>query len=410
MLGQFYDWTMGGILGAVIALVLPWAYVTLRRTRHRRQQGRRHDLVLNTTTIYAWLRDYYIGRGRADDLYICRFPEAQRRVPFLSSPEWTYTDAPLPGVGDVVRLRPRVSAPHPVDHKALKRRQRLGQRLFDGPAVSLVGLDQTDGLALDVEPCDYFSIATTIIGFEEETFRAASRTWPRRARTPLRDRYLGSADVAGRLEKQPRSLGCVFLMAARSETSYDLLLHRRSHETVSFGGAYAAIPNFGIEPLGFDRRDGRRGQDLLTQNFIKEYLEELFNYEELISSMSSRRADPSWFMRLSEAKDLQSMIDAETLATQPLGFGFDALNGNGILAMLGILEDPTYIADLRDSIELNWEVAGDAHRSVAVDFVDMESPSLDDWLQRDEIHPGAAFAISQALPVLRTRTARTGPS
>jgi hypothetical protein len=301
-----------------------------------------------------------------------------------------------------------------VDDKLLKQRERMGQRLFNAPTAYVDRLEICGGVPrIHLMPCRYFEVATSMIRLEEETFKVtADRPF---AKTPMRDRYLFSAAAAGEILYRPRSLGCAFVLAVKAGQSYEILIHTRSHETVTFGGAKAVTPNFGFEPLSYAIDSSGRGMpDLLVQNFVKEYLEELFNYEDLISVVASRRADPLWFMELPEAREMLTWIADGRFEIEVFGLGFDALNGNAVMAAMGVLDDEKAAANLRKRLALNWEIGEGNRGAPDGTFVDFRSRDLEQWLRENRYHTGAAFALSKAIPSLQRRvnarpTGRTPP-
>ena len=403
--GKLSDLVLGGVVGAVIAIVIPATYAGTTRLRQARAVRRQRARAGSTAALSAWMIDYYRGQGVVDDLYRCDIHGHRRRVGFLTTSAWIWRDRRV-STGAVVRLDPTPVPDFAVDRRAIARRRRIGQRIFENPSVTLSAVEAGPSAPLVVQRCGYLPIASTIIAFEDETFRAAFGRG-KRQRTPLRDAYLTSVEQAGRLARQPRSLGCVSLVAIRSATGYDFLLSRRSHETVSYGGVYCAVPNFGLEPL--EDRWGDR-HDLVTLNFVKEFMEELFNYEELISIMASRRADSCWFLELEEARVLVELMGSGAIDVECLGFGFDALNGNGLLALLWIVDDPDYGAELRRSMSLNWEIDVNDQGPPAVEFVDIGDARLEAWLLEDLLHPGTAFALSEAIPRVAARLSSLGPT
>ena len=87
-------------------------------------------------------------------------------------------------------------------------------------------------------------------------------------------------------------------------SSYDIAIQSRSAQVLTAPNAKAVIPNFGLTDNELAGNKSALG--ILFYNLIKEYLEEMFNYEELIGDVMQRRVDPDWFLELPEARTARS--------------------------------------------------------------------------------------------------------
>lgn len=396
---------LGAILGTLLSFLIPAIYKQIRESRTQRRIGKRQTLLGNVKQVYGWLIEYYARGDAQDTLFDCKIGSYETKIPFLTKPEWQ-RPLPIPINQDVLLAYNDASPQNfEVDSRLLKRRQELGQRLFNEPALYLDRIEYTPGLRLHVKTCDYFQIATSMIKLEEETFRAVRRNTFRR--TPVRDAYLPHLERAEHLPAKPFAIGCAFVLALKTPNSYEVLIHTRSHSTVTFGGLKAVTPNFGLAPIrglsrnlrlvGLEESEATTGEmNLLFYNFVKEYLEELFDYEQLIEQMRERRANPFWFFELPEAAQLMHYVLEGSLTIEFTGFGFDALNGNSIIAMLGVLDDQDMSIDLKRHLRMNWEFANE-QGDFEIEAVDIQSPVLEQWLREHRYHAGGAFAISKAL-------------
>ncbi|MCK4998495.1 MAG: hypothetical protein KAS23_03135, partial [Anaerohalosphaera sp.] len=197
---------------------------------------------------------------------------------------------------------------------------------------------------------------------------------------------------ASHLKTKPFGLGGSVLLALKSESSFELLIHKRSSDIGTYPNARAVVPNFGMEPIANNVCQRTKGNQILLYNFLKEYLEELFNFEELINQASNKKVNPFWFYDNSkEAKNVLSAIDKGTIEFIFLGFGFDCLNGVPIMSFLALVNDDEVINDIKTKAELNWE-------GKQIDFVNLGNKIhlLEEWLKDNQYHPGAAFTISRA--------------
>jgi hypothetical protein len=133
---------------------------------------------------------------------------------------------------------------------------------------------------------------------------------------------------------------------------------------------------------------------VLFYNFVKEYLEELFNYNELSHIADVQRVYPKWFYELPEAKDL---LLSKSFSLECLGLGFNALNGVTIVAMLARIDDTRLSNLIKEKINANWEVAKRTTESPSIEFVDYKSPKLETWLLEMKYSTASAFSISRAI-------------
>lgn len=392
---------LGAVLGFLPGLVPDWVK-KYRQKQHLKRSTQRRAFLDNSKRIQDWLISYYQHKGSDGDLFECRIGGYTVTIPFLTKPEWQQT-ASLPF--EVDTLLSYSDAPHsdfPVDHDLIKSRTDLGQVLFDGPTMFLDRIEQqpNDRIILHVGGCGYFQASSSFMHMEEETFQAVQKDTFNHI--PLREAYIPSADQVQKLAKKPFAIGCAVALALKSGDSYELLIHTRSHTTATFGGAKGVTPNFGLEPVHGGAHiqtpilDGFKSSSLIYYNFIKEYLEELYNYEDLIGKVSTRKANPYWFYDLAEAHTILRLIKDGVFALEFLGFGFDAMNGNAIIGLLGCIDDHDCASEIKNSLELNWEIA-EKDGELDFEFVDIHSPSLEIWLRDLRYHTGAAFTIAKAL-------------
>lgn len=338
---------LGAILGVIFTSIPKW-YKRWQEQKLSNAAKTRVFLLENSKMINNWLIRYYKENGNIGDLFDCRIKNFEIKIPFLTKREWQHSYL-IPYEKDVLlKYTETAKQEFPVDVSLIDKRKGLGQTLFDSPALYLDRIEENEAsIVLHVKSCDYFQLATSLIRLEEETFKAIRKGTFKRL--PIRNSYISSVSQVQTLLRKPFSVGCAVALALRAEDSYELLIHTRSHATVTFGGSRAVIPNFGLAPIIGGARmlapdatlapsvDGAKSQSLLYYNFIKEFLEELYNYEELINLISSRKANPFWFYDLPEARKLRELIDQDVFSLEFLGFGFDALNGNAIIALLGMI-------------------------------------------------------------------------
>jgi len=158
----------------------------------------------------------------------------------------------------------------------IKKRIKNGQKIFDDP---ILYVDRIDGFGADVtfhvKQCRYFHQATKLIALEEETFHAALKK--DLSPQPVRQKFLPGASILNNMPADaPAVAECGVVVALRSRDTWEILIHRRSMETISGGNTFSCMPLYSLSPL-IDNNEEEI--DILYNNFIREYLEELFNYE-----------------------------------------------------------------------------------------------------------------------------------
>jgi len=383
---------VGAIVGAVLGYLLPRWYEDGKRYLQRRNRENRR-LLLESNNVYGWLVEYYERRGSINDLFDCKIGNFEIKMPFLTKREWQCVSKIQPEGNKILQYAETSNKGFKIDWRLMKKRMELGQRLFNEPTLYLDRLEEHDNsITLHVKTCEYFQMATLLARLEEETFRAVRKS--AYTGVPFRDECLPNLARAQKLVKRPFSIGCIAVLAVRIDDGYEIVIQTRAHATVTFGGTKSAIPNFGLSPI-----IGAEGDtNILLYNFVKEYCEELFSYDELIEMMSQKRADPFWFYGLCEAEELLSLMEDNKFALEFLGFGFDALNGTSTIALLAVIEDDRASIEFKRRLCANWEVAKRTlSLARSIEFVDHKSPQLETWLRENRYHFGSTFAISRAI-------------
>lgn len=384
----------GALAGVVADRTSTSVHRTVRRAIHAGRLRKRH-VTTATHEVYAWLQRYYESAGWGTDLYRCRIGAYELTIPFLTRPDWIFGRPVDAMVDSVVAFTRSDESTFPVHHRRIARRVADGQQIFDEPAIYLDHIEQSGGgPVLHVRACGYLPIASNMIRLEEETFAAIAHR--RIGRTPFRDEVAANTSVAASARVKPFPVGCAVALALRTPAGYELAIHVRSAATITFAGARTVTPNYGLCPVLGDRGDPPSA--LLYYNFVKEYLEELFDYDEINHLVAQRRVDPTWFYKLPEAELLRS---CQHFRLEALGLGFNALNGVANIAMLAVIDDVTVSGRLKEQMRANWEIAQGTHGEPSIEFVPVDSPQLAVWLMAKQYNPASAFAISRAVERLR---------
>ena len=183
------------------------------------------------------------------------------------------------------------------------------------------------------------------------------------------------------------------------------MLHQRSSEVGTYPNAIAVAPNFGMEPIMHEAIPNlsfgnETGNDVFYYNYLKEYLEEFFNYQDLITQSTTTNPNPLWFFETDEAKNIMAGVVREDISFVYLGFGFDCLNGVPILSFLALVHDQRVINDIKEGIKKKRS----SYEGILFIEPDKYGVSkLKEFLIEGKYHPGAAFTISRALEYLTSK-------
>jgi hypothetical protein len=392
---DFWLMIAGVVLSAVSGYALPKVFGRIRQA-WRLAAVKRHSALIGvgTSRLREWIERYYIERGRRADLFRCRIGDIELCIPVLTRPNWC---RPMSiSSHRFVEVMGSARDQFPVNHRLLSRRRSLGQNIFDGVALYADRIvSSNEGVCIIAKRCEYLAVASTLIGLEEEALRAAQgdRTFGRG--TPLRDRVLGSIDLASQVLLKPLSLGCATVIRLRMRSGERLLVHRRSAEVITSPGAVAVMPCFGLEPLE-DTDEGGYG-DVLFLNIIKEYCEEVCGHDDLVHVASTRRGLGRWIGELEPARRLIHGYAAGFVSVDLLGVGIDAINGTVMLAVELVVSDAVLAEEIARTIVGNWEVSRRTPERSVLELISPTDPRLSMWLASDEFAYPSAFALSLAL-------------
>lgn len=380
---------IGAILGGILSYYIPIMITKVESLITEKKRLNRKRL-LESGTIHDWIINYYKANGHLSDLYDCKIGKYEVKIPFLTVPEWSSVIIDI-SKDDNVEFSETEVPNFPIDKKMISSRKRLGQNLFNDDTLYLDRVEKKNELLrFHVKKCSYFEMFTLLSSVEEETFRAIKS---KSEETPVRDKMFPNVKEALKLQLNPNSIGCQVLLAFKTKTSYDFLIQTRSHSIVTFGGAKATIPCYGLSPIPSTKEPS----NLLLYNFIKEYCEELYDLEELIKISEDKNFNPYWFYELPQSKRLIDGIKNGNVMYKFLGFGFDGLNGSATIATIAIIDDIDFLEKIKKEIKSNWEVAKRKNDIEPLEFVDYKSDKLENWLRNRQYHYGSAYTISLAI-------------
>lgn len=382
---------LGGVLGAILGMALPFALGQGRNklTGMRVRSLRSRPLQ---TSIYDWILKYHLKQLAQWEAYIPPTPSAAP-VPFFTKPEWlTPRDAWKTALPLVIDTGNKGSARDRAN--IIMRRTKLGQTLFNAPNLCLTSLrEEPHGVTIIADRFSYYDAAASMIQLEDETARCAARG---RGRAKFREAQFGLS-ASGAPRDLPFSLGggVVLLLGRDGET--EVVLHRRSHKTLTYGGAWGVFPYFGFSPFGAAR--GRTHAMGTTElNLVREYCEELFNQEDLVDERAIQILDPSWLLGTSEARRLVDQLDQGGATLTFTGFGIDGLNGNPTLGLLLHIKDGAMVDHIKEQLRGNWEV--DDEDSEGVLIMKFDAETLAPLFEARQLTYGSAFCLGRALELM----------
>ncbi len=387
---------LGAIFGAILTLS-PFLWSRAQQ-RLRAMRKLRWQTLMATGAVDRWLIKYYESRGVS--LFYCVVGGSSSYVSFIANEAWIFTKRVAASSEWLIDILPERVTPFPVDDRLLERRRRMGAVLFQSWRKSL-NLDSMQILPhakILARPCEYFEIASALISLEDETYNNIVRHQRRRkigsSKTPLRDRHMSDFPITGKGLAWPFSLGCHAVIAIKSGEEFELAVQTRGETVITYPNMKAMIPNFGFEPNEY--WSGKSAYGCIFYNFVREYLEELFNYEEIIGRTTWSQ-DPDFLFELPEARTLMNAYNAGRFRLTFLGAGVECLSGTFTMALVALISDPEVIEQLRRNLTPNYEVATPTTARTPIEFLKVSDPRLGYWLEEGHFQPSSAFALSLAL-------------
>ena len=231
-----------------------------------------------------------------------------------------------------------------------------GTMLANNPLYRLTGLDMsTDGLDAQFACSDFATYALTSDLLEAELAAVAAQRSPAASSiaTPLRDKWLPSAQSAFDFDRRVCVGGPVCLVAVCFGAGYYLLIQERSSKVLNGNGTIAVIPKAFHQPTvdAFDETP-------LSLTVEREIEEELLGRLdlELLGPDTGRRAAP---MHPQNASGPMRWLHAhrEAWRMECTGFGVNLVTGNFEFACLVAVHDPKWWANYGHLLAANWEAS-----------------------------------------------------
>ena len=387
MAQDMYPNVGAGIIANLASFIIGWlARVAFDRygSAARHQQRKRRRRQFNLPAIQTWLIDYYIRNHQDDKLYVAEFGEYALKIPFLVRPTWYGTQRDQESVIFVTDALERPSVK--LNHRFIKRRADLERSLWPGPLFHLVNIHEpAGGLRLEAGVCNYYEYVSVAGPLEEETINAISAKQPK---TPLRDTFAPSLPVLAQCPMHAHAIGVHAVVALNTDDGYKVLIQHRSSSMFGYEETYAVAPSFLHQPLHLKPSV----EVALLHGFLREFYEELYDQEEL--ARVSTHLSPTWFYSQDPLSTLLAMRADGAFRLEFLGFGFDPLYGDVNVALLALVDDRTFLAREHNKMKHNWEAS-------EISVRDFKKTDMIDLLRDRRLHPGSAFALSEAAKRLK---------
>ncbi len=401
---------LGFIFSLVSIIIALFPIVSNKISNYNMQRKRRLFDYTKNEDVYRWLIQYY-QRQKDVDLYECKF-NSVFKVPFIVCKKWivfqdvNQISSPL--------LSKMQNHPSPVSQthlELIEERKRLyNQRIFNGNTLCLkrANNDDTTSQCTGYTEAKYYNLAGCAFELENETYRAVRS---KKKGTPLRDKFLSTPTaILNSTDNRFVSIGGAVVTCIKRDGKWGLLLHRRSNKVVTAQGLKSVIPQFGFEEIM--RKEERTfsdqafgNQGLVIYNIIKEFAEELFGYEELISNINSQKN----LWNLSDIPEIKEFLDLyknKKIRIIYLGQGFEALIGTKMLSFLTLIEDEKFSKRIIDYHQLNWE-SDVIFEQNDMEFIELSETGirlLEEYQAQNLLTSVSSFAISRAIQWLQKST------
>ena len=330
---------------------------------------------------------FYRERGLYESLYTPSSLEIKERIPVLAN-DLVIPRALDPYKDDLFYLEDRKSN-FPVRERLVRRSSKAGATVFDGEILYVDRVEIEEGTIKKValRRCNYFAYASLSLQLQK-----ALRT--RGRRSMQHKRHLTTFNTAISRPLQPQALGCGVVTLFEENGELFVALAHRSPEVLNVSNIKGILPTFGAESniVGSERSR----YSLLFYNYLKEFIEEFFDLEELVEMVKARRGHPDWILQLPAAKTIAREVKNGRLTMEYLGVAINPIDGAFLCATLAWFRPGSFYHALKRDLRVNWESSPDEQNAPAVQFVPLFDPHIDEWIDQGEIDPGSAFAIDLA--------------
>ncbi len=387
---KFIELIVGAILGYIFASIVPDVFKKIRKKRILKRKRRNKEL-LKSGKVHRWAISYYEKNGNLDDLYMCRIGKVEKIIPFITCDKWTNISS-LEEINFTFNISYEIRD-FQVDEKMINEKKEAGEVVFDDPSIYLISVeDSASGIVIKLGQCRYYEIVSSMNSLESETFRHTKKNKFENASN--RSKYFRSMTCSAKEKDRPFSVGVVCLLHATINGIPCFLMQTRSNETATNPGFVSGVPSYGLSP----QPNTKDGLSMMKYNLIKEYLEEIFNRDDLIREYLKKNTSSDWLYSEPEAVDLLEALAEGKVEINFLGFGFDTLNGTATFAIEIRIHEINAVPSLK-SISGNWETSEYTieTRLPGLQWIPSDSDDIGNLLHEGKLHLGTSFALSQAL-------------
>ena len=375
---------MGTLFSAGYETAISWHKELLasRRVKKREALG-------EAGFISERLISHYSITGRMDSLYTSVKIEPFARIPLLHDREISFPVS-IDSQSDSVFILSSEKLDLPFNPSLLKREVRRGARIFEGEILHLEGMRITphETPEFTFSRCNYSAYATLTLTLRKEIYSRFSR------RRILNGYLLSFSDsISGGIIPQAMGCSCVSLFRDQAGKVH-IAIAKRSTEVLNGHNLRGVVPNFGSEAHTLARRKSK--YSLILYNYLKEFVEEFYDLEEVVTSASARRADPDWVFHLPESLSLIDQVNSGNVQLACLGMAVNPVDGALNFAISAEFSSPEFFENLRYSVKSNWEFDSRFPGSSPIEFIELDSDLIDEWANRGEIDPVSVFAIDLA--------------
>lgn len=395
------------VLGAALGVAADRGWdLAVRATGIRRSASRRSKRLRTESSIRGEILRFYDDHGLGDSLYTPkRLPLG--RIPMLAFPGGF--GLAIPSVDFGIELSDARKVPMRVDRAAIARREAAGGRLWDGdllylrqaamPPASSGGSWQAMP-TLETGVTNYFSFVT------------AADEWRKEASGSAGDRLLRThyRDIATLLTQPPRPLALSAAAVCIFHTSQGPLLPlaMRSNEVVNAMGDFSLVPTFGLEPNIKGVAVSRF--DLITYNFLKEFLEEVYGLREAEHAADSGRLHPDSIFETAQAARLCAEFDEGRARLLVTGISGELTDGSLAISLLAEFSSEEFFPEVLKAARPSWEWQAAPGSDQHIQFYPLGAlrEAAETSVLSGLAH-SAVFSLDRALGVLEHRASHAAP-
>jgi hypothetical protein len=387
---------VGGIVGAMISA---WynTLVSQVQSHSRTSRVRKRQTQDASGEVSRRVVQHYIEHGLEGDLYHPLFLGSSKPLAIVTHPSWKIQRAVFPDDAGLVTLDAAVKNIFEVDQRLISKRQRQGVRIFDGEILYASALEDAlgGGLSLRLARCSFFSHATVSLRLDRALRRSRGQT------EYLEAHFAGAANTL-RSPSVPLAVGSACAMVFIAPDGYDYIaIQHRSAEVLAQGNLRSVVPCYGMESNQIGGVVSKYG--VLAYNFLREYGEEIFDLEEVVHSVSSRRSSPDWILSLPPIASIESELTSGRTKLYATGVCILPRVGIVSVALLARSTSASFFEEVRAETRANWESIEGGNASPPIEFMRLDDSRIDEWIANQQLGESSSFAIDQARRILRSK-------